>query len=413
MKKPLSLANIGDLVDAVDKLGGDASKLNLEFESLDLNDILPLDPTIDPFSEEYVDYQIRVYKAISNRGLDQSANEHTSFDYRTHFSAANPYASTDVVQMARHMSTISSTIIRAGLPPSPRILDMGCGWGLSTEILSFLGASVTSVDINQDFINLVKDRCSRHGYGVNVIHSGFDEITEERIGSEAFEAVFFYECLHHAVRPWRIIEQMGRVLAPNGKLMLTGEPIQDIWWPAWGIRLDPLSVYCIHQFGWFESGWSRAFLAEMANRAGFNCEFIEESAIGSDPIFIGTKTTYSQQFTLDGVQPLYGWDIAESGWTSLGSSVLKISAFDEGDTMTFDVWNYRPTELHAAFTSDGKIHEFDLQPGLNQISIKAATIVTIAADVWSPAAEINNDDKRLISFTINKATLVSATAQVG
>ncbi len=35
-----------------------------------------VDVTLDPFSEAYCDQQIRLYKEISGRGLDQKINEH-------------------------------------------------------------------------------------------------------------------------------------------------------------------------------------------------------------------------------------------------------------------------------------------------------------------------------------------------
>ncbi|MBU6296156.1 MAG: methyltransferase domain-containing protein, partial [Planctomycetes bacterium] len=46
----------------------------------------------------------------------------------------------------------------ANLPPGASILDMGCGWGLSSEAMAFSGASVTAVDINPQFVELIEKR---------------------------------------------------------------------------------------------------------------------------------------------------------------------------------------------------------------------------------------------------------------
>jgi hypothetical protein len=78
-------------------------------------------------------------------------------------------------------------------------------------------------------------------------------------------------------------------LKPGGKLLLAGEPINDIW-KHWGLRTDPLSVYCIRKFGWFESGWSARFLTACVERCGFKVTHFGAEAGSIGWIMVAEKT---------------------------------------------------------------------------------------------------------------------------
>ena len=86
-----------------------------------------------------------------------------------------------------------------------------------------------------------------------------------------FDAVVFYESLHHSLKPWQTIAKAKAFLKDGtGKIAMSGEPINEFWWPHWGIRLDPESVYVMHKFGWFESGWSKDFITRCFEINGFD-----------------------------------------------------------------------------------------------------------------------------------------------
>ena len=189
----------------------------------------------------------------------------TRFDVSGHVSHANPYASDNVAMMGGHVNAITAAIQRAELPPGARVADLGCGWGMTSEILSFCGARVTAVDINPDFVTLVRRRAARLGNGIETLQSNFDDLSLPR----DYDAVFFYECLHHAVKPWETLAQVAGFLKPGGTIFFAGEPINRLWWQHWGLRLDASAVYCIRKHGWFESGWSDSFLKMMFRRMGW------------------------------------------------------------------------------------------------------------------------------------------------
>ena len=127
-----------------------------------------------------------------------------------------------------------------------------------------MGCQTTAVDINPRFVELVARRAERMQLNIEAVRSSFDKFES----TKQFDVVFFYECLHHATRPWQLLRRCASWLSANGKIVISGEPINEIWWRHWGLRLDALSVYCISKFGWFESGWSLPFLRRIICNVG-------------------------------------------------------------------------------------------------------------------------------------------------
>jgi 2-polyprenyl-3-methyl-5-hydroxy-6-metoxy-1,4-benzoquinol methylase len=276
---------LDDFVAACDHAGGVAQLYGGSIP----NDVVftyrtKIDIELNPFSETYVAQQIALYEEVSGRKLDQSKNEMCDFPIDERIKSVNPCNSKDVKFMAKHARAILSGIVAANLPESPSILDMGGGWGVSSELMAFCGATVTSVDINPRFVELNRERAKRLDLPIKAINSSFDEFETE----ENFDLIFFYECFHHAIRPWTVIERVGQLLKPGGKIALVAEPYVEIF-PHWGLRLEPLSLYCIRKFGWFESGWSVDFIKNMFDLCGFNVYYAPMIGLDNGLVGIASK----------------------------------------------------------------------------------------------------------------------------
>ncbi len=243
-----------------------------------------VDEALDPYSDAYTDQQIALYRELSGRSVNQEENELTAFNVEDHVPAANPYAQPAPPDVALHMSRIARTIQHSGLALGDHVLDLGCGWGASCELLAFSGLRVTGVDINPAFVDLVNRRAARTGLPIHAQQGTFEAIP----GSRLFKAVLYYECLHHAVRPWVALGAAFDRLEPGGRVMLAGEPLNNHW-TNWGLRMDPLSLYCIRKFGWFESGWSVTFIRGCLERCGFAVEHCADEGGTVGWIIIGRK----------------------------------------------------------------------------------------------------------------------------
>ena len=277
---------LDEFVISSDKLGGPGSpRVQRLWENFKYVPTIEVNQEFDPYSNEYVNEQLALYKEIAGTTIDQYTTELTNFSLEQSTNSANPYGVTDITYVSDHVRSISNALHYAKAPDNASVLDMGCGWGLSSEILSYCGARVTAVDINPRFIELVNNRNKRFNFNISTAHSSFDDFTT----TDMFDIVFFYECLHHSVDTWNVINKYKQFLKPNGSFVITGEPITNAYWKHWGLRLDPLSVYCIRKHGWFESGWSHDFLIDMLHRAKLAVEHIPNKGGSNSDVYIAKR----------------------------------------------------------------------------------------------------------------------------
>lgn len=280
----------GDLdafVQECDRLGGlDDPRIADYFRDFEYRPTTHIDQQLDPFSEHYFQQQLQLYMELSGRQLNQSEGERTDLDVDSHVAGANPYRRSDIAFISKHARTIQTCLLMANLPHGARILDAGCGWGLSSEMMAFAGAQVTAIDINPLFVELVQKRASRLALPIVAHCVEFDRFET----NEQFDLLFFYECLHHSVKPWETIRLLSRFVKPDGKILFAGEPVNNVWWKDWGLRLDPPSVYCIRKFGWWESGWSMEFIRRCFASAGFQLTAYPDVGLDNGPIGIATRT---------------------------------------------------------------------------------------------------------------------------
>jgi 2-polyprenyl-3-methyl-5-hydroxy-6-metoxy-1,4-benzoquinol methylase len=400
--------DIDDFVARSDDLGGpghpacDAYWAEAEF-TIDT----VVDQTLNPFGDAYVAQQLAVYRELSGRDLDQLVNEHTELDIDLHVDAVNPYDHGSPGGLSTHVERLSRAV-RLTMPPrGGRALDMGCGWGLSAEVLAYAGLSVTAVDVNEDFVNLVNRRAARSGYDITAVHGTFDEFETDL----RFDLIVFYECLHHAVRPWTVLRRMADLLAPGGSVVLAGEPINDTWWESWGLRLDPMSVYCIRKFGWLESGWSEKFLRRAFRRGGLRPRVVDSDDEEIGQTVIGTLRSIS---TTPATEIMSDWH--HSGWFQDGDFL--VSSGDNGLSLPFpekarrahlDVRSFRNQDLTIqVMVGDTVVGSQVLPPGDGGVLIDRdaadGRVVRIVSDVWSPSAELDTADTRLIGFHLAGVT---------
>jgi 2-polyprenyl-3-methyl-5-hydroxy-6-metoxy-1,4-benzoquinol methylase len=278
--------SLDDFVATVDRDGGpDLLGTAPRWQGVSYKPTVVVDLSLDPFSEAYARQQIALYEEISGRDLDQSVNENTPFDLDHNIASASPYGVRDPTRLALHYARLSKLVRLAAPPVEARVLDMGSGWGLSSELFAMLGCRVTAIDINESFVRLTNERNKRFKFDLEAFQGSFDDVAL----SGEFDLIVFYECLHHAVRPWDVIAKLARHLAPNGAIGFAGEPINKLWWPHWGMRLDPLSVYCIRKFGWFENGWSEAFISEVMRRGGLDVRVVADADPVIGPVLLASR----------------------------------------------------------------------------------------------------------------------------
>ncbi len=400
--------NLDSFIAQTDDLGGPGASAASEFWSgFQYIPSTPVDQTLDPYSAEYFQQQCDLYHELSQRTIEPEANELTAFDITEHVNAPNPYGSYDASNFVAHFLRLGFAIERAKLPPWPRVLDMGAGWGLSSEFLATLGARVTAVDINPAFVELIMRRQAVHKKSIRAIVGSFDNFEP----NGRFDAIFFYECLHHAMKPWELISRARHWLDPGGKIVFVGEPVNDHWWRNWGLRLDPQSVYCIRKFGWFESGWSKSFIVDCFRRAQMSVDFAESSDPNIGAACVATKLSEDVigPRMLANYMDFEGWAIADDYITSLGTGGVSVTRPEGVEFVNFDIWNFRPKPIKVSVSSaDDVVYAEELPTGKSTIRCrleKPVTHLRFISETFVPAIEVGNQDTREIGFCIAGATL--------
>lgn len=353
-------------IQAVDDRGGDleCSAVREQFYPIDLAFDTVVDQSLDPFSADYFAQQVDLYREIAARDLDQCSGELHDDDLQPLWIAANPTGITNVAVMAENVRALTTMLSLSVLGVSPRILDLGAGHGLSSEIYAYAGCKVHAIDIDPALGELSRRRSSAHNLDITRDEMNFDDLG--RISDSAYDAAFFFQSLHHCLRPWDLIEQLKTKILQGGVIGFVGEPVQKNWWENWGIRLDPESIYVARKRGWFENGWSHGFIRECFERNGLALAFFTGGLVGGA---IGIATDSPERL-----------DAVRQQARALGlSEIYRVDDLAIPDTL-FLSRSGAPTSLigRPAFVQlpDRKgalIHGpyVDLEPGLYQVSLIA------------------------------------------
>lgn len=293
----LRTADLSGFVADVNAHGGNlgAAAVRERFHPIELVYDTRVDMDLDPFSDEYYGQQIDLYREIAGRDLDQLSGELHDEDLGRLLLAPNPTGSDDPDFVAETVRALTTMLAVAGPGRAARVLDLGAGHGLSSEVYAFAGCVVDAIDIDARLGTLARSRASRLGAAITRFDANFDDLGV--LAGRSYDAAFFFQSLHHCLKPWELIRQLKPKLNASGVIAFTGEPIQQHWWRHWGIRLDEESLYVARQRGWFESGWSHAFLRECFARNGMALTFLTGGLLGGE-IGIATAADARRQEVL-------------------------------------------------------------------------------------------------------------------
>ena len=111
-------------------------------------------------------------------------------------------------------------ILEAAMPLSGKILEAGTGKGHFALALAKRGYSFFTFDISEE---------EQHFARLNIAYSGLEKQVNFRIedgehtsfSDASFNVVFSVNVLHHLANPYRVIDELIRILAPGGKLVVS------------------------------------------------------------------------------------------------------------------------------------------------------------------------------------------------
>ncbi|HEY1747710.1 MAG TPA: methyltransferase domain-containing protein [Xanthobacteraceae bacterium] len=98
-----------------------------------------------------------------------------------------------------------------------RVLEIGCGMGLHSEILAGAGAKLTSIDLSPTSVKATKARLDLKKLSADVCEMDAEALD---FPSEEFDLVWSWGVIHHSSRTGRIVREIARVLRPGGQARL-------------------------------------------------------------------------------------------------------------------------------------------------------------------------------------------------
>lgn len=131
--------------------------------------------------------------------------------------------------------------------PGGKLLEVGCSMGNDTIQFARRGIEVTGVDITEKAIELIRDRFALYGQKGNFRVADAEALPFE---DNTFDVVYSFGVLHHTPNTAGSIEEVRRVLRPNGKAFIMLYNTYSLNWvahrltgvPFDGSRTDPCPV---------------------------------------------------------------------------------------------------------------------------------------------------------------------------
>jgi SAM-dependent methyltransferase len=155
------------------------------------------------------------------------------------------------------------------LPAHSHILEVGSGPGWVTEILAMLGHSVESLEPSSDMAKIARERIelmSRHHHLAAAPKVTFHQGTMEEaaLGVNRFDAVLFFDSLHHCVDEEKVIGKSFDCLKPGGCLAV----VESAWHPDFK-ELEAFMTEEMRRFGTLENPLSTGYLDHLCTQSGF------------------------------------------------------------------------------------------------------------------------------------------------
>jgi 2-polyprenyl-3-methyl-5-hydroxy-6-metoxy-1,4-benzoquinol methylase len=222
---------------------------------------IAVDQDSDPWSEGYRAAQFDLYSRITSRTGYSTSNEISGYsvDARMPF----PYYTQSASTVGDQLMAVGYLIKVMALASTSSVLEFGPGWGNTTIALARMGYLVTALDIDPNFVQLIRDRADLLGLKVDARVGQFDDAATI---DQEYDAVLFYECFHHCSDHIQLLADLHRLMKPGGRVFLAAEPILESFHAPWGVRLDGESLWAARQNGWLELGFTESYFIEACAR---------------------------------------------------------------------------------------------------------------------------------------------------
>ncbi|MFM1988708.1 MAG: hypothetical protein RJA99_1665 [Pseudomonadota bacterium] len=239
-------------------------------------------PGLDPYGAEYAAQQHRLWRLVA--GVDREYEVETDekeADWGDVDAVRLPgyYVRRDpgaVAAASDHVIATGMMLKHCGLKPGDWALEYGAGFGQTALALARLGVNVDTVDVSERFCGWVREQAEFFRVPLTPFKGRFGDAPRP---GQKYDVVWFYESFHHCLDFATVVRALPSLLAPGGRVILSGEPIVEREYAAvpypWGLRLHSEVVAVVRRQRWFELGFSEDFIFELFASAGFVMQRID------------------------------------------------------------------------------------------------------------------------------------------
>jgi SAM-dependent methyltransferase len=271
--------------------------------------------SLDPFGSEYAACVRGFMRFLRGREYSLHA-EGFNHDLAPLLRTGFPYATCSPATVGSYLISYGFVIRAMNLAVPSKILEIGCGFGSLSTHLARMGYDLTAVDVNENFVEHVRELTKGAPGQVKCIASDMNSLDLPR----EYDGVLFYESFHHSSDHRETVRRSLDFLKEDGMLVLAAEPVvtepSEVVPYPWGPRLDGETLRAIRRFGWMELGFTETYLYELLSRNGLVWQKISSRETHWADLIIARRAgTAAPQVTYHCATLGNGTRFLASGWS--------------------------------------------------------------------------------------------------
>lgn len=360
----------------------------------------------DPYSTEYAKAQMELYYALSNRThYDPEVNEHAPFDLEQACQVPFPYATRNPETVSRQLISQGHIIRAMNLQPESSIVEFGPGWGNLTLQLAQMGYEVTGVEVERNFIELIKHRAERLGVTIALEQQDMVQFRSEK----RYDVALFYACFHHCADHLQLLRNLHDITTPDGFVMFADEPISTFPQP-WGfVRMESHCLWVMWRYGWFELGFDiNYFLRTLLFLGWLPYERVRDPLLTS-PIIVAYKSKgfYKPHELMLPPDEEATWHTRDTTHRfTTAQSVMSCAKDLPVQAIECCVSNPAPFDLIVTITAGTHMQQVRVPGYTEHMHVHVPVSdwqgrVVIASPLWSPATVLGTTDERMLGIAVH------------
>ncbi len=158
-----------------------------------------------------IDHSLKPKQKNTMKSLDS----HTQKIQKQFNRQANEYAQTNQAKDARAMNGL---VKLTKTSRSSQTLDVACGPGRLTMAFARQAKHATGLDVTENLLDIGRTEASK--LGIDNIEFTFGSALEIPFENDAFDTVSCRAAFHHFSEPEQVLNEMARVLKPEGEILI-------------------------------------------------------------------------------------------------------------------------------------------------------------------------------------------------